>query len=150
MADQDPVSREEFNTLSTNVTDLTAGVNSMLELMKKNNQPSATLTPAPDPREKEVATAGPNKYQQNPDWEEIAHQIIGEAVDHTEIAYAKGGGLLFTIVIKREFSNAPTDYLERYKEDRRTKEVGAEGESGVRIWCELVRDNLKRPKRVEM
>ena len=56
----------------------------------------------------------------------------------------KGGGTLFTVVIKPEFSNAAPEYLERYKADRRTKEIGSEGLSGVETWCKLIRANLKR------
>lgn len=108
--------------------------------------PSFPQTLAELQKEKEVIKAGPNRYDTNPDWEEMAREIVGEALDHTELEYAKGGGQKFTLVIKPEFSNAPTDYLERNKVDRRTREIGTEGEAGVRIWCELVRNNLKRPK----
>lgn len=103
-------------------------------------------TPAEVSREKDIVAAAPNKYTVNPEWEEIAGEIVGEALDHTEIEYAKGGGMKFTIVVKTEMSNASPDYLERNKVDRRTREIGAEGEAGVKNWCQLVASNLKRPK----
>ncbi len=135
------VDRKDFDKLSETVDTLSDGI---AELLKRSSAPA--VAPEVEAEQKEVSKASPNKYTSNPEWEDIAREIIGEAVDHTEIQYVKGGGLLFTIVIKDEFSNAPDDYLERYKSDRRSREVGAEGEAGVRIWCELVRNNLKRAK----
>lgn len=108
--------------------------------------PISNQTPAEIQKEKDVAKAGPNRYEVNPEWEDMAREIVGDALDHTELEYAKGGGQKFTLVIKTEFSNAPADYLERNRVDRRTREIGTEGEAGVRNWCELVRNNLKRPK----
>ncbi len=140
------VSKAEFDKLSNSVGDL-------VELIKSGalSQPApaaAAATPEQAKEDKEAAKATANKYTVNPEWEDLAREIIGEAVDHTEIQYIKGGGLMFTVVIKTEFSNSPADYLERYKSDRRSKEVGSEGEAGVRQWCELIRNNLKRPKPV--
>lgn len=137
------VSRAEFNELAKGVGDL-------VDLIKSGALSKPAETPAEAKADKEVAKAGPNKYTVNPDWEDLAHEIIGEAVDHTEIEYVKGGGMKFTVVIKEEFSNSPADYMERHKVDRRSKEVGAEGEAGVRIWCEQIRNNLKRPRPVSV
>lgn len=108
--------------------------------------PSKAVTPAEAAEEKAITAAAPNKYTVNPEWEEMAREIIGPALDHTEIEYAKGGGMKFTIVVKNELSNASQDYLERNKVDRRTREIGAEGEAGVKTWCQQVAGNLKRPK----
>lgn len=140
-----PVSRKEFNELSKGVGDLVELIKSGALTGPGGNRPA---DPETEVQKKEVEKASPNKYTVNPEWEDLAREIIGEAVDHTEIQYIKGGGLLFTVVIKEDFSNAPTDYIERYKTDRRSKEVGAEGEAGVRIWCEQIRNNLKRPRNV--
>lgn len=142
-AAEKPVSRKEFNQLSEGVNELVGLVKQVLET-PRGAAPAAT--PEESQREKDITKAGPTKYTVNPEWEDIAREIVGEALDHTEVQYIKGGGMLFTLVIKNEFSNAPADYLERYKSDRRSKEVGAEGEAGVRLWCEQVRNNLKRPK----
>ncbi len=135
------VTKEQFSHLEN-------AVGSLVELIK-----SGALNPAPapvieSPVEKAITAAAPNNYQTNTEWEAIAKEIIGEALDHTEIEYAKGGGMKFTVVIKLDHSNAPKDYLERYKVDRRTKEVSTTGEVGVKEWCELVRTNLRRPRQV--
>ncbi len=136
----DFVTVERFESLENSVGEL-------VNLIKSGALTApAAQTPAEAAEEKKITAAGPNKYTVNPEWEDLAREIVGEALDHTEIEYAKGGGQKFTLVIKQEFSNAPTDYLARAKVDRRTREIGAEGEAGVRTWCEQVRNNLKRPK----
>lgn len=132
------VSRAEFDALAKGVGDLVE--------MIKNDRLQAPKDVVEKKQDEEVTKAAPNKFTVNPDWEEMAKKIIGEAVDHTEIQYLKGGGMLFTVVIKPEFSNAPLDYLDRYKIDRRSKEVGAEGEAGVQQWCDLIKNNLKRER----
>lgn len=140
---------------------LEGGVNRLLDLMEKQATPATPAAPAAGssvspatavvepnetPAEKSVRKAGANEIPMNPEWEEMAREIIGEAVDHCEIAYVKNGGVLFTVVIKDEFSNAGVDYLERYKVDRRTKEVGSEGIEGVEAWCKLIKSNLAKGK----
>ena len=129
---------EEFNALAGSVSDL-------VQLIKSGalSQPA---TPAAIAEEKAIVAASPNNYQVNTDWEDMAREIVGEALDHTELAYVKGGGQVFTLVIKPEHSNAPKDYLTRYKVDRRSKEIGSEGEAGAKQWCQLVSSNLKRPR----
>lgn len=136
------VSKAEFDTLANSVS-------SLVDLIKSGvlSAPAAP-TPAQVTEAKEIEKASENKYTVNPEWEEMAKEIVGAAVDHTELEYAKGGGLKFTLVIKPEFSNAPKDYLERYKVDRRTREIGAEGEAGAKEWCVRVAQNLKRPRAV--
>lgn len=134
------VTLERFETLESSVSDLV----SLIKSGALNAPPAAT--PEQIIKEKEIEKAVPNKYTVNPEWEEMAREIIGEALDHTEIEYAKGGGMKFTLVIKNDFSNAAKDYLERHLVDRRTREIGAEGEAGVKTWCEQVKNNLKRPK----
>lgn len=131
--------KEEFNSLNNSVM-------SLVEAIKSGALNQAPPSAAEIVEKKAIEAASPNKYTSNPVWEEMARDIIGEAVDHTEVEYLKGGGLMFTVCIKREFSNAPQAYLDMYKVDRRGKEVGSEGESGVKVWCEQIRNNLKRPK----
>jgi len=90
------------------------------------------------------------------DWAEVhpvhdntARDILGNLVDRTYMKYPKGGGALFTVVIKREFSNAPKDYLERMKEDHRTANLETErfrGEEGAKRWCLLIKQNLSKNK----
>ena len=82
----------------------------------------------------------------HPVHDKVAREILGSAVDRTYMKYPKGGGTLFTVVIKREFSNAPKDYIDRMKEDHRTCNLEVEryrGEEGVKRWCLLIRQNLK-------
>ena len=135
------VSRAEFSELAGNVS-------ALVELMTKQAEAKADVV-AQDPiRAREIEKASPNKYSENTEWEELARDIIGEAVDHTEVQYVKGGGTLFTVVIKSDKSNATAEYLERHHTDRRSREIGSEGEAGVRVWCNLIRDNLKRPQNV--
>lgn len=142
------VTEERFEKLET-------GVNTLLDKMEAfMTQPkdTATATPGviPAPVEtvidKEIKKAGANDAPINPAWEEKAKEIIGEAVDHCEVAYLRNGGVIFTIVIKTEMSNAPKDYLDRMGQDRRSKEVGSEGIEGVENWCKLVKANLARPR----
>lgn len=102
---------------------------------------------AETPQEKAVRKAGPDTYAPiSPEWTDAVQEIIGEALDHCEMTYLKGGGTKFTIVIKNEFSNAPKDYLDMRKVDRRSKEIGSEGFAGVEAWAKLVASNLKRGK----
>ena len=116
------VSKKEFDELKSSVSDLVGLVKEMAKT--KVNTPET-------PTEKEVKLATFDNNPVNPEWERMAREIIGEPLDHCEVAYPKRGGVLFTIVIKTEMSNAPKDYLERMKVDRRTREIGNEGQEGV-------------------
>jgi hypothetical protein len=130
------VTEEKFNQLTDVLKTL---VDTVTEL---KNKPVAN---SPEAKElAEVKKAKQDEAPINPSWEEDAREIIGEAVDHCEVFYPKGGGTIYTVVIKPEFSNAPKEYLERNKVDRRSREIGAEGFSGVQAWNKLVRQNLKR------
>lgn len=138
------VGAKEFADFKKETTDNTNTIINMLTEMKTKPAEvvsSATVTEV----DKEVAKADPNEVPINPEWDKAAREIIGEAVDHCEVQHIKSGGLLFTVVIKPEFSNAPKDYIERYKSDRRTREIGNEGFGGVELWCKLIKQNLARP-----
>ena len=111
-----------------------------------NDIKTKIATPAEKKEVKEVENAGPFSAPMNPLWEDKAREIIGEAVDHCEVFYPKGGGTIFTIVIKSEFSNASKSYMEMYKIDRRTREVGSEGLAGVETLAKLVKQNLGKPR----
>lgn len=102
-----------------------------------------TATPIEAAQVKEVEKAKNDKIYVNPTWEEKAREILGERVDY---CYQSTDGNLFTVVIKEEFSNAPKEYLEMYKLDKRSKAIGNEGVSGVETFCKLVLQNLKRAK----
>jgi hypothetical protein len=102
-----------------------------------------TATPVEAAQVKEVEKAKNDKIYVNPTWEEKAREILGERVDY---CYQSTDGNLFTVVIKEEFSNAPKEYLQMYKLDKRSKPIGNEGVSGVETFCKLILQNLKRQK----
>src|ERR1035437_1187620 len=145
------VTEKEFNELSTNV-------NTLVELVKQSLKESGEVkakidaipaTPEKAKEEVEVTKAGPKPYitPVNPEWEQVARDIIGtEKVERCEMQHGRTGGLTFTVVIKKEHSNAPDAYLAVYKEDKRSKEIGAEGIGGVEVWAKLIKQNLTRGK----
>ncbi len=136
-------SAADLAELSKGMSDLVGIVG---ELAEKLKSPPAPKSADEVKHDAEVTKAKPNLETVNPAWVEKAQELIGEALDHCEVFYPKHGGTLFTLVIKKEFSNAPVDYLERYKSDRRTREIGNEGIEGVENYCKLVAANLKRSK----
>lgn len=130
--DQQYVKKEEFESAVSTILDKLEAI-------------SVSRTAAPEtPEQKEIKAAAPNRVEKNPDWDEMAVELLGDYLDHTEVEHTKSGGILFTIVVKKERSNAGKDYLMMVGQDRRTKEVGSEGLEGVIQWCKLVRANLKR------
>lgn len=129
---------EQFNTLQGLLEKLVKGMSE-----EKDAVPAKPLSEA---EQKEVTKAGPIQPPINPEWIEKAEEILGKYLDHCEVAYPRKGGVLFTLVIKKELSNANKDYLERYGTDRRTREIGNEGVEGVEIWCKLVKQNLIKPR----
>lgn len=99
---------------------------------------------------KNIQEASADTGEVNPRYDAKVREILGERVARTFVKYPKGGGTLFTIVIKEEYSNAPKDYLERMKEDQRTVNIEREefrGEDGVEKWAKLVLANINRPLR---
>lgn len=132
------VKKSDFDKLNNSVNALVDAITS-----GKLGAPAAK-TPLEAKEDAEIKAAGPEEFDTNREWDKMAKEIIGAPVQRTEVKDLKGGGRLFTIVIKPEYSNANQDYLERYKVDRRSKEIGTEGEAGVETWCKLVRNNLKR------
>ena len=139
------VTAEQFKSLEGSVTTLAGLVTDMLKAQRETQ----AKDPAEVAKEKEVTKAGPAVYiaPVNPEWEQMAYDIIGkEKVERCEMQHGRTGGLTFTVVIKKEYSNAPDAYLAIYKEDKRSKEIGAEGITGVENWCKLIAQNLKRGK----
>ena len=134
------VTSEEFASLVDVIGKLSDSVTALNN--KTTELPKTALTK----QEEEIAKAKHDQAPINPAWEDMAREILGEVMDHCEIYYPKAGGTLFTVVIKNEFSNAPKEYLERNRTDRRSKEIGNEGISGVESWCRLIKSNLKRTK----
>ncbi len=132
---------EKFNSLES----------SLLKIVDLIQKPNMTAEVAKQATEtKKVDEAGSDTGDVNPRYDAKVREILGEKVERTFVKYPKGGGTLFTVVIKKEFSNAPKDYLERMKEDQRTVNIEREefrGEDGVEAWAKLVRANLGRTLR---
>lgn len=140
MAPKTAVKEETQYVTQEQFTKFGDGVMSAIENLGKK-----MATPAEVKQETNVAEASVDEQLPVPPaFERKAKEIIGEAVDHCELSMPAKGGTLFTVVIKSAFSNAPKDYLERYKADRRTREIGNEGVAGVEEWCKLIKSNLDR------
>ena len=127
--------------------------NELIELVKGiAAKPAVAATPEAIKKEKEIDSVNPDQVPVNPLWEAKAREIIGkgkdgdEIIERCEMIYPKSGGALFTVIIKNEHSNAPKEYLQMYKQDRRTREIGNEGITGVTNWSLLIKQNLGRPR----
>jgi hypothetical protein len=95
--------------------------------------------------DKEITKAGPDKYLPiPPGWEEKAKEIIGEPLEKCSMSYLENGGVIIEVYIKKEFSNAPKDYLDFYKVDKRSKSIGNEGLGGAEQFFKLIAQNLAR------
>lgn len=148
------VTVEKFNQLSESVGSLVDLMKQQMEDAKeaKIKVDALPVTPEALKIETDIKSAGPKKFitPVNPEWEQLAKDIINnsvpDAVERCEMEHLRSGGLIFTIVIKKEKSNATDDYLRMYKEDRRSREIGAEGIGGVEAWAKLIGANLKRGK----
>lgn len=137
------VSKEEFDGFKKEID---GNFNKLFDMMKAKPEEKAKA----EVQAKKVSEASPDIQDVNPRYEAKAKEILGEKLERTYVTYPKGGGTLFTVVIKREFSNSPKDYLERYKEDKRTVNIEREefrGEDGVEKWAKLILQNLNRTLR---
>jgi hypothetical protein len=139
------VTKSEFKNFTDSVNGLVDVIKDLKD--KIDNQTPDSKPVAPEtPAEKEIRKAAPDETTVPPEWREKAEEIVGEALERCELRYVKSGGALFSLIIKKEFSNAPKDYMAYYHEDRRTKEIGHDGIEGVEQWCKLVHSNLTRTK----
>ena len=136
--------KEEFITKEEFSKKFDSLEGSVLKLVEMMSQSKVEQVKEETITTKEISDAKANQTPVNPIWEEKAKEILGNLLDHCEIFYAKEGGTYFTVIIKKEYSNAPKDYLDRMKDDRRTKEVSREGLEGVSKWCTLIKQNLKK------
>lgn len=137
------VSRNEFDSLKEQVNN---GFEQIIGLIKQKPEEKAKATV----QDKKVDEASSDIGDMNPRYHAKVVEILGDRVERTFLTYPKGGGTLFTIVITKEASNAPKDYIERMKEDRRTVNIEREefrGEDGVEKWAKLVLQNLNRTLR---
>lgn len=137
------VSREEFDGLKKEVS---SGFETIIGLIKQKPEEKAKQAVV----DKKVDEASADVGDVNPRYEAKVKEVLGDRMERTFVTYPKGGGTLFTIVISSTASNAPKDYLERMKEDRRTVNLEREefrGEEGVEKWAKLVLQNLNRTLR---
>jgi hypothetical protein len=134
---------EKVEKLSNNVSQL-------VELLSKKQEEANKEVSKSDNKKEDIRKEGIADWAEvHPVHDNTARDILGNLVDRTYMKYPKGGGALFTVVIKREFSNAPKDYLERMKEDHRTANLETErfrGEEGAKRWCLLIKQNLSKNK----
>lgn len=131
------VTEQRFSSLENAVSEL-------VDLVRESMARPAIAAAPETSHDKEVKAAGPDEYDAHRQWDAIAREILGDAVEWTGTKYIKGGGQTFTVCIAKAKSNAPQDYLDRHKQDLRSKEISAEGEAGVKIFCQLIKENLKR------
>lgn len=135
------VSPQQFATVEQ-FNGLTEMMKTIVDAVKElKTQP---ITEAQKKTEEAVRKAGPDRITVNSEWEEDARAKIGEALDHCEVLQPKGGGMIYVVYIKQDFSNAPKEYWEMYKADKRTCDVGNGGFSAVQAHNALVAQNLKR------
>ena len=132
---------EQFNGLESTMKSL---VDVVTKLAERPMVAPAPTTPEEIKKDKEITAAGPIVTPVNTVFEAKAKEILGDQIERCEMLYQKNGGSVFTVVVKKEFSNAPKEYLMMYKEDRRSREIGNEGVDGVEQFCKLISQNLKR------
>jgi hypothetical protein len=124
---------EEIKILAAGLDNLTKLVT---QLAEKQTTPVSTSV------DKEVKEATSDDTPLNPNWKKKAQEILGDYLEDVQVYYPKTGGTHFTLIIKKEKSNATPSYWSMFKQDRRTKEIGNTGIDGVQKWCELVKRNL--------
>ncbi len=139
------ITKEQFEAAQKETNE---GIIAILEMVKgiAEKKPVLPATAEEILKEKEIKSVDAEYIPVNPAWEAKVREIIGEAVDRIEMAYPKNGGTLFTVIIKKEFSNASPSYMQMMKEDRRTREIGNGGIQEVEQWAKLIRQNINRPK----
>ena len=124
-----PATKQKFVTSEELDAKLDDFLTKIVGVMKESTPIVAPAVTPETPEQVEIKKAGPNPGQTNPEWDEMARSILGDdVIDHTEK------------------SNAPKDYMDRMGQDRRSKEIGQEGITGVEAWCKLILQNLHRPK----
>ncbi len=142
------VSRAEFDGLKKEVS---SGFEQIINLMKSKPK-TAEEEKKVEAKKAVDKTAEPNNdYLEpvHPEWIADAKLKIGEQLDHCEVDYPKNGFPRYTIVIKKEFSNASKSHLDYYKIDRRTVAV-SNGFETVKTFNSLVAQNLKlSPKKLD-
>lgn len=140
--------------LAKDVADIGGALSRLMDMVEKNAHAPAPVVSSVEPKDIAAVSiaasekARSNRVTNNPEWEEIAREILGPALDHTEVEHERSGGIKFTVVIKLDYSNADKNYLELNKVDRRSKEISQEGLAGVEDWCRQIKANLTRTQKI--
>ena len=126
------VTKDQFEGLEKSVL-------SLVEMVRERITPPAVKAVSITPP---VASEGESDYiEVNPHWRKVVNEVLGSDFD-CQILYPKSGGIQFTVIVPINKSNAPKEYLERHKTDRRTREIGNRGIEGVKEHCLRIKQNL--------
>lgn len=74
-------------------------------------------------------------------WRAMADAMLGKDFV-IELELPEKGGQKLNVYVPRNKSNAPEEYWEKFKQDKRTRELGNTGIEGVRNWLLRIRKNL--------
>jgi hypothetical protein len=148
---QTPPIPDKFDKLEKMVGDIVGVVSSLSEKVEKltpKTEWQVQKKPGDDMLKKiDDKLDGSNLSVVPPKWRAIVDEILGKDFGLSVSYPDSGNGFQFSIVVPKDKSNAPKDYLEFYKADIRTKTIGnAEGSEGVKKYCELVKKNLTAKK----
>lgn len=145
---KEAVSREEFDSLKG---EMNKSFGQIIDLIKEKPKTIEESKKVEAKKAVDKTAEANDAYLEpvHPDWVKDAQAKIGDAVDHCEVDYPKNGFPRYTVVIKKELSNASSSHLQYYKVDRRTVAV-SNGFETVKAFNSLVAQNLKlNPKKVE-
>ena len=131
--------KDALNSLIDSVTHLAGIVRDLAEKKDEVKNPDPNLKPIP------VDEAKPDLSPIPPSWRKMVDEILGLDFGLNVSYPDKGSGFLFKIIVPMEKSNMPEAQRQMYKVDIRTKAISyGEGVDGVKRYCELVAQNLKR------
>lgn len=133
------VSRVEFDELSNTVN---TGFATILEKLDQKT-PEAPAVPEVTKSAATIANEGGPGGQSlvPPAWRALTDEILGSDFE-IELELPENGGQKFSVYIPLDKSNAHKDYIEAYKKDKRTRELGNTGVKGVTDWLLKIRRNL--------
>lgn len=141
------VSKEEFDGLKG---EMNKSFSQIIDLIQQKPKVVEVESIKKAEEVKKISEASSDITDFNPRYDAKAKEVLGDRIERTYVTYPKGGGTMFTIVITKEASNSPKDYLDLYKEDRRTMNLEREefrGEDGVEKWAKLILQNLNKTLR---
>lgn len=128
------VSKEDFEELKSAVTEIMEMIKSQPKI-QADSEGVKVVAPQTD-------DAGPQMESMVPQlWRSLADEILGKDF-RLELYLPENGGQIVKVFVPREKSNAGKDHWDRYGVDRRSKELGNTGVSGVKTWLLKIRKNL--------